>query len=42
MPTVFVVAESHDLNLGSEIDAYLAGKNSRMAGNGSVFFSNGV
>jgi hypothetical protein len=42
MATVFVVAESYDPNLGSEIDAYLAGKNSPIAGDGSVFFSKGV
>jgi hypothetical protein len=36
------MAEPYDPNLGSKIDTFLVGKGSPMAGNGSVFFSNGV
>jgi hypothetical protein len=41
LASALVVAESFDPNLGSEIDSYLTGKNSPIAGNGSVFFSSG-
>lgn len=37
-----VVAESFDPNLGTEIDSYLTGKNSSIAGNGNDFLSNGI
>jgi len=39
---VTLVAEPYDPNLGTTIDAYLSGKGSPIAGNGAVFFSNGV
>lgn len=40
--TTIVWAAPYDSELGSKIDAYLIGKGSPIAGNGSTFFSSGV
>jgi hypothetical protein len=37
-----VLAEPYDTQLGSKIDTYLSGRGSPIAGNGAVFFADGV